>query len=208
MDLPAQDPNPVAADVARPAMPAASVNAASAPASGHGMPSFSSPFTLDTLLARCTQVEWKPDAKTMLFFNQEENALGAEQFRTLRSRLYQMREKTVAQENPGHERSAEGREVLRGGEPGAGAGPPAWTARAADRRRSARARACTRRWARPLRPGSRTTCSARATSSRSCSAGPMENLFFIPCGTDSRASGRTDRQRPHEDADAARGNTV
>jgi capsular exopolysaccharide synthesis family protein len=94
MDLPAQDPNPVAADVARPAMPAASVNAVSAPASGHGMPSFSSPFTLDTLLARCTQAEWKPDAKTMLFFNQEENALGSEQFRTLRSRLYQMREKT------------------------------------------------------------------------------------------------------------------
>jgi protein-tyrosine kinase len=94
MDLPAQDPNPVAADVARPAMPAPSGNAASAPSSGHGMPSFSSPFTLDTLLARCTQCEWKPDAKTMLFFSQEENALGAEQFRTLRSRLYQMREKT------------------------------------------------------------------------------------------------------------------
>jgi capsular exopolysaccharide synthesis family protein len=94
MDLPAQDPNPVAADVARPAMPAASVNAPAVPASGHGMPSFSSPFTLDTLLARCTQAEWKPDAKTMLFFSQEENALGAEQFRTLRSRLYQMREKT------------------------------------------------------------------------------------------------------------------
>ena len=85
MDLPAQEPDPVAGDVARPAMPAASVNAVSAPPGGHGMPSFSSPFTLDTLLARCTQCEWKPDAKTMLFFNQEENALGAEQFRTLRS---------------------------------------------------------------------------------------------------------------------------
>jgi capsular exopolysaccharide synthesis family protein len=94
MDLPAQDPNPIAADVARSATPAATVNAPSAPPSGHGMPSFSSSFTLDTLLARCTQAEWKPDAKTMLFFNPEENALGAEQFRTLRSRLYQMREKT------------------------------------------------------------------------------------------------------------------
>jgi len=94
MDLPVQEPDPVAADGARPAMPASSVNAVAAPSSGHGMPSFSSPFTLDTLLARCTQCEWKPDAKTMLFFNQEENALGAEQFRTLRSRLYQMREKT------------------------------------------------------------------------------------------------------------------
>ena len=94
MDLPAQEPDPVAGDGARPAMPSASVNAVSPPPGGHGMPSFSSPFTLDTLLARCTQCEWKPDAKTMLFFNQEENALGAEQFRTLRSRLYQMREKT------------------------------------------------------------------------------------------------------------------
>ena len=94
MDLPAQDPNPIAADIARPIAPAATVNAPSAPPSGHGMPSFSSSFTLDTLLARCTQAEWKPDAKTMLFFNPEENALGAEQFRTLRSRLYQMREKT------------------------------------------------------------------------------------------------------------------
>ena len=94
MDLPAQAPDPVAADVARPAMPAAPVNAPSAPSAGHGMPSFSSPFTLDTLLARCTPAEWKPDDKTMLFFNQEENALGSEQFRTLRSRLYQMREKT------------------------------------------------------------------------------------------------------------------
>jgi protein-tyrosine kinase len=94
MDLPAQEPNPAGADVARPAMPAAPGNTPSAPASGHGMPSFSSTFTLDTLLARCNQCEWKPEAKTMLFFNQEENALGTEQFRTLRSRLYQMREKT------------------------------------------------------------------------------------------------------------------
>jgi capsular exopolysaccharide synthesis family protein len=94
MDLPTQEANPVTADVVRPPMPAASVNAPSAPASGHGVPSFSSAFTLDTLLARCNQCEWKPDDKTMLFFNQEENALGTEQFRTLRSRLYQMREKT------------------------------------------------------------------------------------------------------------------
>jgi protein-tyrosine kinase len=92
MDLPAQEAIPATADVARPAMPAAPVNTPSAP--GSGMPSFSSTFTLDTLLARCNQCEWKPEAKTMLFFNQEENALGTEQFRTLRSRLYQMREKT------------------------------------------------------------------------------------------------------------------
>jgi protein-tyrosine kinase len=92
MDLPAE-PNPVVAEVAQPAVQAASVSSAAAPSMGHPMPSFSNPYTFDTLLARCNQTEWKPDAKTMLFFNPEENVLGAEQFRTLRSRLYQMREK-------------------------------------------------------------------------------------------------------------------
>ena len=59
---------------------------------GH-VPSFGSPFTFDTLLARCGQSQWNPDAKTMLFFNDDEQAAGTEEFRTLRSRLYQMREK-------------------------------------------------------------------------------------------------------------------
>ena len=71
------------------------VAAPPAPANGQSMPSFASPFTFDTLLARCTQAEWRPDPKTMLFFNGEDNALGAEQFRTLRARLYQMREKVT-----------------------------------------------------------------------------------------------------------------
>jgi protein-tyrosine kinase len=57
------------------------------------MPAFTNPFTFDTLLARCTQSQWRPDTKTMLFFGQDENGRGTEQFRTLRSRLYQMREK-------------------------------------------------------------------------------------------------------------------
>ena len=57
------------------------------------MPSFTNPFTFDTLVARCTQTQWHPDPKTMLFFGQDESMRGTEQFRTLRSRLYQMREK-------------------------------------------------------------------------------------------------------------------
>lgn len=56
-------------------------------------PAFSSPFTFDTLLARCPQASWTPDSKTMLFFNAEEQGYGTEEFRTLRSRLYQIREK-------------------------------------------------------------------------------------------------------------------
>jgi protein-tyrosine kinase len=71
----------------------AAVGTAPAPVKGQGMPSFANPFTFDTLMARCTPSQWSPDPKTMLFFNAEENARGTEQFRTLRSRLYQMREK-------------------------------------------------------------------------------------------------------------------
>src|SRR5437588_2632107 len=64
--------------------------AASAAAAG---PAFSNAFTFDTLLARCAQSEWNPDPKSMLFINDDERKYGAEEFRTLRSRLYQMREK-------------------------------------------------------------------------------------------------------------------
>jgi len=92
MDLPVTEPLPAMPETAH--VPAASAaGAAAAPAHVQGAPSFSSSFTFDTLLARCTQSEWKPDQKTMLFFAAEENALGTEQFRTLRSRLYQIREK-------------------------------------------------------------------------------------------------------------------
>jgi len=57
------------------------------------MPSFASPFSLDTLLARCAPTQWNPEAKTMLFFNGDDSARGTEEFRTLRSRLYHTREK-------------------------------------------------------------------------------------------------------------------
>lgn len=58
------------------------------------MPSIgSSPFSYETLLARCPQSRWNPDSRTMLFFQEDQNRKGAEEFRTLRSRLYQIREK-------------------------------------------------------------------------------------------------------------------
>jgi protein-tyrosine kinase len=47
----------------------------------------------EMLLARCAQREWRPDRKTMLFFGADENLQGTEQFRTLRARLYAMRER-------------------------------------------------------------------------------------------------------------------
>ena len=50
-------------------------------------------FSVDTLLARCPQMEWKPDLGTMLFMNGDDSKQGTEEFRTLRSRLYHLREK-------------------------------------------------------------------------------------------------------------------
>jgi len=47
----------------------------------------------ESLLARCPQTEWSPDPRTMLFFQDDSRRVGAEEFRTLRSRLYQIREK-------------------------------------------------------------------------------------------------------------------
>ncbi|HEY1678899.1 MAG TPA: CpsD/CapB family tyrosine-protein kinase [Candidatus Sulfotelmatobacter sp.] len=48
---------------------------------------------VDTMLARSQQREWNPDLGTMLFMSGNESAKGAEEFRTLRSRLYHLREK-------------------------------------------------------------------------------------------------------------------
>jgi capsular exopolysaccharide synthesis family protein len=53
----------------------------------------STAMSYDTLLARCPLSKWSPDSRTMLFFEEDENRRGAEEFRTLRSRLYQIREK-------------------------------------------------------------------------------------------------------------------
>jgi protein-tyrosine kinase len=57
------------------------------------MPSLGSPFSIDTLLARCAHLEWKPEPETTLFLNADEGGRGTEEFRTLRSRLYHLREK-------------------------------------------------------------------------------------------------------------------
>jgi capsular exopolysaccharide synthesis family protein len=46
----------------------------------------------DTLWAKCSRREWKPDPNLVVFENANPFFPGAEQFRTLRSRLYRMRE--------------------------------------------------------------------------------------------------------------------
>ncbi|MGO8986426.1 MAG: tyrosine-protein kinase family protein [Terriglobales bacterium] len=55
--------------------------------------SSSSGLNYESLLARCQQSAWTPDPRTMLFFQADDTRVGAEEFRTLRSRLYQIREK-------------------------------------------------------------------------------------------------------------------
>ena len=47
----------------------------------------------DVWLAQCSERQWSPDPRTMLFFEGEGGAAGGEEFRTLRSRLYQIRER-------------------------------------------------------------------------------------------------------------------
>jgi len=49
--------------------------------------------TPESLLTGSRKTNWTPDPKTMLFFSGEEHGSGMEEFRTLRSRLYQAREK-------------------------------------------------------------------------------------------------------------------
>lgn len=57
------------------------------------MPALSGSYSMENLLARCPQMEWKPDPDAMLFMNGDDNAKGTEEYRTLRSRLYHLREK-------------------------------------------------------------------------------------------------------------------
>lgn len=70
--------------VAMPTLQSPSAPAMMPPASG---------LNYEAILARCPQSNWSPDPATMLFFQDDEHRIGAEEFRTLRSRLYQIREK-------------------------------------------------------------------------------------------------------------------
>jgi len=78
---------------AMPVMPAMPAMSSRQPSGGAAMPAMGSALNYESLLARCPQREWSPDPLTMLFFQDDENRVGAEEFRTLRSRLYQIREK-------------------------------------------------------------------------------------------------------------------
>jgi protein-tyrosine kinase len=49
-------------------------------------------LTLEGLEARCPQSRWSPDPGSVLFAESQDRTLGTEEFRSLRSRLYQIRE--------------------------------------------------------------------------------------------------------------------
>jgi protein-tyrosine kinase len=50
------------------------------------------PVRFDELWAKCSRAEWKPDPTSIVFDNVDPFYPGTEQFRTLRSRLYRLRE--------------------------------------------------------------------------------------------------------------------
>src|ERR1700674_4845513 len=47
---------------------------------------------LDELLTKCVKTAWNPDLNFLVFSNAKEFPAGAEQFRTLRARLYRIRD--------------------------------------------------------------------------------------------------------------------
>lgn len=65
------------------------------------LPAFAGPseglFTYEGLTARVQPSRWSPNLKTMLFFGQNGHSVQSESFRTLRSRLYQARDKQALQ---------------------------------------------------------------------------------------------------------------
>jgi protein-tyrosine kinase len=88
---PAYDQPELRNDAARESVP--SFQPSMQPAGGNAMPGMTGGLNYESLVARCPQSQWTPDLRTMLFFGEDDTRLGAEEFRTLRSRLYQIREK-------------------------------------------------------------------------------------------------------------------
>jgi protein-tyrosine kinase len=89
---PAFEPSQMPGGEARENMPSLHTSAAVAMPAMSTM-AMASGFNYESLIARCPQQEWSPDPRTMLFFQADDSRVGAEEFRTLRSRLYQIREK-------------------------------------------------------------------------------------------------------------------
>jgi len=137
-------------------------------------------FTLESLLSRCPRSAWTPDTKTMLFFGSEEPQ-GTEPFRTLRSRLYQLREKLALK------KLLVTSSLPREGKSFVAANLAQVLVRQQGRRvllldcdlRAARLHAAL---GTPASPGVSDYLLGKADEFAITQQGPMENLFFIPSG--------------------------
>src|SRR5512147_240755 len=77
-----------------PAMPVTTMSTTAMPAAAAPQPARSMPGKVESGIAGCQRTEWKPDSNSMLFFDSSRHyEVGMEEFRTLRSRLSQIREK-------------------------------------------------------------------------------------------------------------------
>ena len=82
------DVAPVAADIREAVMPASRL--AEGTLQGTWAPAIGPFFRFEDLVKRCSHPGWKPDPRLNLFHQGDNARLGAERFRTLRSRLYQI----------------------------------------------------------------------------------------------------------------------
>ncbi len=80
-----------------PALPANPARTEVADHDALGMDSPLEPLTMQGLEKRCSKAVWKPDPKAVLFLDPKDQSPGTEEFRALRSRLYQIRDRQPLQ---------------------------------------------------------------------------------------------------------------
>ncbi len=141
------------------------------------------PWTHANLLVQCAKPEWKPDQDSILFMNDEaHHEVGMEEFRTLRSRLYRMREhrplKTIL---VGSALPAEGKSFVS-------ANLAQILSRQHGRRAllidgDLRAPRLHKYLGAPLSPGLSDYLRGEVNEFEIIQRSPSENLFFIPGGT-------------------------
>src|SRR4051812_16868310 len=141
------------------------------------------PLTHANLLVQCAKPEWKPDQDSILFLdNDSHHEVGMEEFRTLRSRLYRIREhralKTIL---VGSALPAEGKSFVS-------ANLAQILSRQHGRRAllidgDLRAPRLHKYFGAPLSPGLSDYLRGEASESEVIQQSPSENLFFIPGGT-------------------------
>jgi capsular exopolysaccharide synthesis family protein len=141
-----------------------------------------SPIRFEYLAARCRSAEWKPDAQHMLSFDlRGSNPVGLEEFRTLRSRLYQLRQRQTLS-----------RLLITSALPGEGKTfVSANLAQVFVRQRGRKVLLvdCDLRLSRlhevlgaPSKPGVTDYLKGEADEFEIVQKGPLENLYFIPGG--------------------------